>query len=262
MTARRVAFVTGASAGTGMELVRALGAEGYDVALLACRRGDVLAQLAEELEAMGRRALVLQCDLADEAALQKALDALIDWADGRVDAVVNAAGIPGSFAVPIEEVPLDIFERCFAVNLRAPFLIMRRLLPVMYQHGAGRVVNIGGNHAMRGRAGRAPYTSSKWGLRGLTKTAALEAGPKGVNVNFIAPGPIAIERMRKNWRVRAERDCVDEETALKEYMREMGAATRRPNEAQDIVGMVMFLLGEGGRNITGQDLVIDGGIVV
>jgi len=260
--ARRVAFVTGASAGTGMALVRALAEEGYDVAMLAARRIEVLRHLAEDIETLGCRALVLQCDLADETDLQAALDRLIEWADGRIDAVVNAAGIPGSFAVPIEEVPIDIFERCFAVNLRAPFLIMQRLLPIMYRRGAGRIVNIGGNHAMRGRAGRAPYTASKWGLRGLTKTAALEAGPKGVNVNFIAPGPIAIERMRENWRARAERDGVDEATALADYMREMGAATRQPNEAQDIVRMVMFLLGEGGRNITGQDLVIDGGIVV
>lgn len=259
---RCVALVTGASAGTGMELVGALGAAGYDVALLAARRVGALERLAGDLEAMGRRSLVLQCDLADEAALNSSLDRLLAWSHDRIDAVVNAAGIPGSFNVPIEDVPIESFDRCHAVNLRAPFLIMRRLLPVMYRGGGGRIVNIGGNHAMRGRAARAPYTASKWGLRGLTKTVALEAGPKGVNVNFIAPGPIAVERMRHNWRARADRDGVDEQTAVAEYMHEMGAATRRPSEARDIVAMVMFLLGEGGRNVTGQDFVIDGGIVV
>jgi 3-hydroxybutyrate dehydrogenase/3-oxoacyl-[acyl-carrier protein] reductase len=115
---------------------------------------------------------------------------------------------------------------------------------------------------MRGRAGRSPYSASKWGLRGLTHTAALEAGPHGVTVNFIAPGPIAIDRMRQNWRAQAERDGVDEATALTRYMGNMRAALGRPSEAADIVAMVMFLIGPGGRNITGQDLVIDGGIIV
>ncbi|MCQ8280105.1 SDR family oxidoreductase [Acetobacteraceae bacterium KSS8] len=256
-----VALVTGASAGTGQALSLALAAAGYAVAVLA-RREAALAELVDAIGAGGGRGLALVCDVGDPDAVSGALDRFLDWSGGRIDVLVNAAGQPGPVAVPIGEVPLAEFERLWTVNLRAPFLFMSRLLPVMYRQGCGRVVNIGGNHAMRGRAGRSPYSASKWGLRGLTRTAALEAGSHGVTVNFVAPGPIAIERMKRNWRDRAEREGRTEAAVLADYMRDMGAALGRPSEAEDVVATVMFLLGPGGRNITGQDLVVDGGIIV
>ena len=256
-----VALVTGASAGTGFEIALALADAGYDVAALA-RRGEILDDLANRIETLGRRSLALVCDVAEPAEVAAALDRYLDWSGERIDLLVNAVGQPGPVGVPIGEVALADFERLWTINLRAPFLFMSRLLPVMYRHGSGRVINIGGNHAMRGRAGRSPYSASKWGLRGLSRTAALEAGQHGVTVNFIAPGPIAIERMKQNWRRRAEAEGRSEAAVLEDYMRDMGAALGTPNEARDIVEMVLFLAGPGGRNITGQDLVIDGGIIV
>lgn len=258
---RPVALVTGASAGTGREIALALAEAGHDVAVLA-RREAALRAIAAEIEALGRRALVLVCDVAAPDALTRALDRLLDWSGGRIDVLVNAAGQPGPLGLPVGEVPLDAFEHLWTINLRAPFLTMSRLLPAMYARGSGRVINIGGNHAMRGRAGRSCYSASKWGLRGLTRTAALEAGPHGVTVNFIAPGPIAIARMRERWRGIAGAEGRSEAEVLADYMRDMRAATGQPSEAADIVAMVMFLVGPGGRNITGQDLVIDGGIIV
>jgi 3-hydroxybutyrate dehydrogenase/3-oxoacyl-[acyl-carrier protein] reductase len=258
---RPIALVTGASSGTGLEVARGLAGAGYDLAILG-RREAALDALREDLATQGTACLKLVCDVTDDAALRLAMARFLDWCAGRVDVLVNAAGIPGSVGVNIGDVALASFEQAWLTNLRAPFIIMSALLPAMYARAQGRVINIGGNHAMRGRAGRAPYSASKWGLRGLTHTAALEAGPHGVTVNFIAPGPIAIDRMRQNWRRRAEQDGVDEAAALKTYMQGMGAALGRPSEAADIVAMVLFLIGPGGRNITGQDLVIDGGIIV
>jgi 3-hydroxybutyrate dehydrogenase/3-oxoacyl-[acyl-carrier protein] reductase len=255
------ALVTGASAGTGQQIALALAQAGHDVAILA-RREEALAALAASMESAGRSSKVLVCDIADPAAVERAMADFLAWSGSRIDVLVNAAGVPGPVGVGIGEVTLADFERAWMVNLRGPFMTLSALLPVMYAQGYGRVINIGGNHAMRGRVGRSAYSASKWGLRGLTHTAALEAGPHGVTVNFIAPGPIAIDRMRQNWRAQAERDGVDEATALARYMGNMGAALGRPSEAADIVAMVMFLIGPGGRNITGQDLVIDGGIIV
>jgi len=258
---KQYALVTGASAGTGREIALALAQAGYDVAILA-RREAALASLAAAIEVPGQACKILVCDVADPAAVARAMADFLAWSGSRIDVLVNAAGVPGPVGVGIGDVELAEFERAWMVNLRAPFMILSALLPVMYAQGHGRVINIGGNHAMRGRAGRSPYSASKWGLRGLTHTAALEAGPHGVTVNFIAPGPIAIDRMQQNWRAQAQRDGVDEATALARYMGAMGAALGRPSEAADIVAMVMFLIGPGGRNITGQDLVIDGGIIV
>jgi 3-hydroxybutyrate dehydrogenase/3-oxoacyl-[acyl-carrier protein] reductase len=261
MEAPPVALVTGASSGTGREIAIALAGAGYDVALIG-RRAEALAEAAAHIEAAGRRALVLPADVTDAAAVAEAMARFLDWSAGRADVLINAAGITGPLGPPIGDYGVAEFDAVIATNLRAPFLTMSHILFVMKRQGSGRVVNIGGNHGMRGRAGRSSYSASKWGLRGLTRSAALEAGPFGVTVNTIAPGPITVPRMRANWARIAEAEGVSEEAVLERYVAAMGIATGRPNEPQDIVAMVLFLIGPGARNITGQELVVDGGVIV
>lgn len=256
-----IAFVTGASAGTGREIAFALAEDGYDVALIG-RRTEALEEAAAIIREGGRQALVLTIDLLDAAAIDKGIDQFLAWSEGRIDVLVNAAGIPGPLSPDIGGFSLAEFDAVIATNLRAPFAILSRLLPVMRANKTGRVVNIGGNHGMRGRAGRASYSTSKWGLRGLSRSAALEAGPDGVTVNYIAPGPIAVARMRKAWAAKAEAEGADEGAVLDSYIANMGIALGRTNQPEDIVNMVMFLVGPGGRNITGQEIVVDGGVIV
>lgn len=255
------AFITGASAGTGREIALELARTGYDVAVLG-RRTPALEELAAEIVALGPRSLVLTADVRDAAQLEAALDHLLDWSGGVVDVAINAAGTTGPLSPHIGGYSIEDFDSTVATNLRAPFIVLSRLLPVMRAAGRGRIVNIGGNHGMRGRAGRSSYSASKWGLRGLTRSAALEAGPDGVTVNYIAPGPIAIPRMKAAWKAQAEAGGISEEAALTTYVANMGIPLGRPSEAEDIVAMVMYLIGPGGRNITGQELVIDGGATV
>lgn len=256
-----IALVTGASAGMGREIAWALAAAGYDLGLLG-RRTEGLEETAQGVTAAGRRSISLGADVCDAAALSQALDTFLAWSGERVDVLINAAGWTGPLSPPIHEIRVEDFDATLATNLRAPFLTLKRLLPVMYAQGSGRVVNMGGNHGMRGRAGRAAFSASKWGLRGLSRTAALEAGPHGVTVNLIAPGPVAVPRMRAAWRAQAEAEGVPEEVILARYMQAMGAALGQPSEAQDVVAMVMFLVGAGGGAITGQELIIDGGVIV
>jgi 3-hydroxybutyrate dehydrogenase/3-oxoacyl-[acyl-carrier protein] reductase len=260
-SAAPVAFVTGASAGTGREIARALAGAGYDLAVVG-RRTGALAALAAEVEALGRRALVLPVDLLDAAAIDAGIARFLDWSEGRCDVVINAAGIPGPLSPDIGGFDVAAFDVVIATNLRAPFVILSRLLPVMRARGGGRVVNIGGNHGMRGRAGRSSYSASKWGLRGLSRSAALEAGKDNVTVNYIAPGPIAVQRMKDGWAARAEAEGADAAAVVKSYVADMGIALGRTNEPADIVATVLFLVGPGGRNITGQEIVIDGGVIV
>jgi 3-hydroxybutyrate dehydrogenase/3-oxoacyl-[acyl-carrier protein] reductase len=256
-----VALVTGASAGMGRDIAWALATAGYDVGLLG-RRAEGLADTAKGVTAAGRRSISLSADVCDAAALSAALDDFLVWSGGRVDVLINAAGWTGPLSPPLHEISVEDFDATLATNLRAPFLTLKRLLPVMYAQGSGRVVNMGGNHGMRGRAGRAAFSASKWGLRGLSRTAALEAGPHGVTVNLIAPGPVAVPRMKANWRAQAEAEGVAEDVILARYMKAMGAALGQPSEPQDVVAMVMFLVGDGGGAITGQELIIDGGVIV
>jgi 3-hydroxybutyrate dehydrogenase/3-oxoacyl-[acyl-carrier protein] reductase len=256
-----IALVTGASSGTGRDAALALARAGYDVALMA-RRTALLQAVEAEILAAGRRALVLTTDVTDPGAVGAAMARFFDWSDGRVDVLLNAAGITGPLGAPIGEIAVAEFDVVMATNLRGPFLTMSHALPVMRRQGSGRVVNIGGNHGMRGRAGRSTYAISKWGLRGLTRSAALEAGPDGVTVNLIAPGPIAVPRMRARWAAQAADEGVDEQAIVDRYVADMGIATRRPNQPEDIVAMILFLVGDGGRNITGQEMVVDGGVIV
>jgi len=258
---RPVAFVTGASAGTGREIARALAGAGYDLAVVS-RRAEALEALAGDIAALGGEALVLPIDLLDAEAIVAGIDRFLDWSGGRCDVLVNAAGIPGPLSPDIGGFDVAAFDAVIATNLRAPFVILSRLLPVMRAQGSGRIVNIGGNHGMRGRAGRSSYSASKWGLRGLSRTAALEAGKDNVTVNYIAPGPIAVQRMKDGWAARAASEGADADLVLKNYVADMGIALGRTNEPSDIVATVLFLVGPGGRNITGQEIVIDGGVIV
>jgi NAD(P)-dependent dehydrogenase (short-subunit alcohol dehydrogenase family) len=257
----RVALVTGASAGTGRDIAIALAEDHCDVALLG-RRAAALEETAQRVRATGRRACVLVADVKDELAVQGAIATLMSWSGGRCDVLVNAAGIPGPLGDPIGALSLADFEAVMATNLRGPFLTMSGVLPVMCRQGHGRVINIGGTHGMRGRAGRASYASSKWALRGLTRSAALEVGQHGVTVNLVAPGAIAVDRMKARWATQAAQEGVSEEEVVARYVRAMGIALNRPNETEDVVAMVRFLAGEGGRNITGQEIVVDGGVIV
>ena len=256
-----IAFVTGASAGTGREIARALAAAGYDVAVVG-RRVEALEALAQDIGTLGQKALVLPVDLLDAEAITAGIGRFLEWSGGRCDVVVNAAGIPGPLSPDIGGFDIAAFDAVIATNLRAPFIILSQLLPVMRAQGSGRVINIGGNHGMRGRAGRSSYSASKWGLRGLSRSAALEAGKDNVTVNYIAPGPIAVQRMKDSWAARAEAQGDDSATVVKDYVAAMGIALGRTNEPADIVATVLFLVGPGGRNITGQEIVIDGGVIV
>ncbi|HSI47190.1 MAG TPA: SDR family NAD(P)-dependent oxidoreductase [Ideonella sp.] len=256
-----VALVTGASSGTGRDIAIALAEDGCDVGILG-RRTAALEETAQRIRALGRRACVLTADVCDERAVASAVEVFLAWSGGRSDVLVNAAGIPGPLGATVGELALADFDVVMATNLRGPFLTMSHLLPVMCRQGRGRVVNIGGNHGMRGRAGRASYATSKWALRGLTRSAALEAGPHGVTANVVAPGAIAVDRMRQRWAEQAAAEGVGEEVVLARYVQSLGVALQRPNETADVVATVRFLVGEGGRNITGQEIVVDGGVIV
>ncbi|UUX97766.1 SDR family oxidoreductase [Aquabacterium sp. J223] len=235
--------------------------DGCDIGVLG-RRTDALEETARRIRALGRRACVLTADVSDEQSIEAAVEVFLAWSGGRADVLVNAAGVTGPLGPKVGELSAADFDAVMATNLRGPFLTMSRLLPVMCRQGSGRVVNIGGTHGMRGRAGRAGYASSKWALRGLTRSAALEVGAHGVTANVVAPGAIAVERMRDRWAAQALEQGVSEEVVRERYTASLGMALNRTNETADVVATVRFLVGEGGRNITGQEIVVDGGVIV
>ena len=252
----RIAIVTGAAKGMGREICLTLAREGADLAL-AARDVAPLEALAREVEALGRRALVQPTDVTQEAAVKALVDATRAALGGRIDVIVNGAGITGPVETPVWEIAVEDFDRVLAVNVRGTFLPIKHVLPTMIAQRYGKIVNISGTSGLRGYKNRAAYSASKWALRGLTRTVAIEVGPYNVNVNALHPGIVGGDRMDKLCREKARKRGRTPEQVYDEYVQEM--ALRRVTVAQDIANAVLFLASDESKNMTGQSVTVDGG---
>jgi 3-oxoacyl-[acyl-carrier protein] reductase len=251
----QVAIVTGAAKGLGQAISLRLAGEGADLAL-AAREAPPLEALAGDVRGLGRRALVVPTDVRDEAAVRAMVEAAVDGF-GRVDILVNCAGTTGPIETPVQEIKVEDWDEVLAVNLRGTFLPTKHVAPVMLRQGRGKIVNIAGTSGLRGYKLRAAYSSSKWAIRGFTRTVALELGPRGINVNCVAPGIVGGDRMARLCREKARKRGWTPEQVYQEYVQEM--ALRRVTTAEDIASAVCFLCTDESRNMAGQCVTVDGG---
>jgi NAD(P)-dependent dehydrogenase (short-subunit alcohol dehydrogenase family) len=251
-----VAVVTGGAKGMGRAIVLRLAGEGADC-VLASREVAPLEQVASEARALGRQALVVRTDVRDEASVRAMVDATLARFAGRIDILVNCAGTTGPVETPVHEIKAEDFDEVLGVNLRGTFLPTKHVVPVMLRQRRGKIVNIAGTSGLRGYKLRAAYSSSKWAIRGFTRTVALEVGPHGINVNCVAPGIVAGDRMDRLCREKARKRGWTPEQVHEEYVQEM--ALRRVTTAEDVAHAVYFLCTEESRNMTGQCLTVDGG---
>jgi NAD(P)-dependent dehydrogenase (short-subunit alcohol dehydrogenase family) len=252
----RVAIVTGPAQGIGKAIALALADRGADLVLVG-RDVDRILPVADAIAQRDRRAHIARCDLTQgDQVSQMVADACAAF-DGRIDILVNVAGGTGALGVPIWETSERDFSSIVALNLTASFLTMAAVLPTMIARRSGRIINIGGTYGLRGRAGRTAYSAAKWGLRGLTKSAALEAGPFGITVNCVCPGMVEGERFDEIGANMAASEGISVAEAKARISD--GYALRRISTPGDVANMVVFLAGDGARQITGQDLTVDGG---
>src|SRR5207249_7580354 len=215
----RIALVTGAAKGMGHDICVALAREGAHLAL-AAREVAPLAALAKDIEKLDRRALVQPTDVTDEGQVQQLVAATLSAFGGRIDILVNGAGVTGPVETPVWQIKAEDFDHVLAVNVRGTFLPIKHVLPTMLAQRYGKIVNISGTSGLRGYKNRAAYSSSKWALRGLTRTVALEAGPHNVNVNALHPGIVAGDRMDRLCRDKAEKRGWTPEQVHQEYVNE------------------------------------------
>ena len=252
----RNAIVTGAAKGMGAAITLTLAREGADIVLTARDTGP-LEDVAAEVRALGRRAEVVSADVTDDAQVRAMVDKAKAFFDGRIDILVNVAGVTGPIETPVWELEADDFSHVIESNIRGTFLPMKYVLQAMVPRRSGKVVNIGGTSGLRGYRYRAAYSSSKWGVRGLTRTAAIDAGEHGINVNVVCPGIVHTPRMDKLVAEKARVRGWTEAQIYQEYVDEM--ILKRVTEPEDIANAVLFLASDDSRNMTGQEITVDGG---
>src|ERR671922_499073 len=234
-------LVTGASRGIGRGVPARLAREGHDVAVGYAVSAAAAEAVARDVRDLGRRAITVGADLADPAAADVLVDA-VEADLGPVDVLVANAGVntPGR---RVEEIPLEEWDRVHAVNLRAPFLLARRVLPGMAERGLGRIVLLSSVAAYTGGIIGAHYASSKAGLHGLAHSLSQQAAGDGVTVNVVAPALI-------------ESDMLPDEPGARERLAGSppGGGLGRADEGAHLVA-------PGIRHgfLTNQSILIDGG---
>jgi len=254
----RVAVVTGAAKGMGDAICEALVREGASVVAAARDAGPLgaLVERLERLEGAGGRHLAVPTDVTREDQVA-VLVARTQQTFGRADILVNAAGTIGPIETPLHKIAPEEWDRVLAVNLRGVFLCCRAFVPGMMERRYGKIINIAGTSGLRGYRYRAAYSSSKWAVRGLTRTLALEVGPYNVNVNAIFPGVVEGDRMTTIIAEKARVRGTTPETVFEEYVGEM--AMRRFTTEADIAHAIVFLASDESRQIAGHEIVVDGG---
>jgi gluconate 5-dehydrogenase len=241
----QVAIVTGTSRGLGQYFARALAKAGADI-VLTSRKRETLAEFAREIEAMGRRVRALELDVRDEESIRRmAADA--EAAFGQIAILVNNAGC--NIRKPALEVTWDNWNQILETNLRGTFFVAQAVARGMIAHGYGRIINIGSVTSVFGYAGLAPYGASRGGVRQLTMSLADDWGKFGVTVNCLAPG----------WFKTEQNKALYENQEWVDYLTDR-IPVKRPGEPHDLDGAVVFLASEASRYITGQTLLVDGGI--
>ena len=255
----QVAIVTGAAKGMGSAITRALAEEGANLTL-AARQLEPLEELASNLREAGHRAQALSIDVSNEVQVQAMVEQTLDLYGGRIDVLVNVAGVTGPIETPIWEIEHDDYLAVITANIIGTFLPIKHVMPTMIEQRSGRIVNIGGTSGLRGYRFRTAYSSSKWAIRGLTRTVALEAGPYGIAVNNVVPGIVETPRMDKLCEEKARKRGWTRDEVYDEYVEE--TSLRSITTPEDIANAVVFAASEASRNMTGQDIIVDGGWMI
>ncbi len=243
--AGRVAIITGAASGMGRATAYVFADEGAHLALVD-RQADAVEAVASEVRAAGGTAQAYAADLADGAAID-ALVARIRGDLGPIDILVNNAGI--SMGAPIEHEAWEkAWQLTFAVNLTAQARLIRACIADLARNRDGRIVNIASTEGLGATAGASPYTAAKHGVIGLTRSMAVELGPRGINVNCVCPGPI---------RTAMTAGIPDE---AKEKFARRRVALKRYGDPEEVAHATLSLVLPAASFINGAHLVVDGGL--
>jgi gluconate 5-dehydrogenase len=240
-----VAIVTGTSRGLGQYFARALARSGADL-VVTSRTSESLKPFVDEIAELGRRAVPLALDVCDLKSIEQ-MAAAAEEAYGKIDILVNNAGM--NIRKPALEVLWDDWNKILDTNLRGSFFVAQAVAKRMVPRDYGRIINIGSVTSVAGYAGLGPYGASRGGVRQLTMSLADDWGRFGITVNCLAPG----------WFKTSQNRVMYEDKEWVDYLSDR-IPVKRPGQPDDLDSAVVFLAAESSRYITGQTLLVDGGI--
>lgn len=241
----KAAIVTGASRGLGQYFSRALAEAGADL-VITSRSHTGLDDFAAEIEGMGRTVLPLQLDVRDYNSIRAMVSAAFEHY-GKIDILVNNAGC--NIRKPALEISWDEWNTVLDTNLRGPFFVAQAVAEKMIPRNYGRIINIGSVTSVFGYAGITPYCASRGGVKQMTMSLADEWGGQGITVNCLAPG----------WFKTEQNKVLYENRAWVEYIKDR-IPLNRPGQPNDLDGTIVFLASDASEYITGQCILVDGGI--
>ena len=241
----QTALVTGASRGLGQYFGRALARAGADLIVTSRRLAD-LSPFVAEIRALGRNALPLELDVRDHVSILRMGDAVRNGCE-QVHILVNNAGC--NVRKPALDVTWDDWNLVLDTNLRGSFFVAQQIAAGMVQHGYGRIINIGSVTSVSGFAGLGPYCASRGGIKQLTMSLSDDWGKHGITVNCLAPG----------WFKTEQNKILYEDREWVEYLVDR-IPLKRHGEPNDLDGAIVFLASESSRYVTGQTLLVDGGV--
>jgi 3-hydroxybutyrate dehydrogenase len=251
----KVALITGSTSGIGLGVAHILAGEGYDIVLNGFGDAAEIEKTRKEIESkFGVKSIFVGADVTNYDSMA-AMVAEAETKLGSLDVIVNNAGV--QFVSPVDEFPLDQWNKIISINLTGVFHGIRAALPGMKKRGYGRIINIASAHGLVGSEGKAAYVAAKHGVVGLTKVTALDVARLNITCNAICPGWVLTPLVQKQIDDRAAKEGIPVQQASDELLLE-----KQPNArfatAEEIGALVSYLCSDPARNVTGTTLSIDG----
>jgi 3-hydroxybutyrate dehydrogenase len=253
----KTALVTGAASGIGLALGSDLARQGLTV-WLSDARLDAAESAAQELRGKGFKVNAIKLDVCSEADIANALASLED-AGGYVDVLINNAGI--QHVARLEDFPVDRWKLLTEILLIGPAMLSRAVLPLMRRHNFGRIINIGSIHSLVASPHKSAYVAAKHGLLGFSKVVALETADQNITINTLCPSYVKTALVEQQIASQAKAHGISEEDVINKIMLEP-MPKKSFIEMDELNGAVSYLISDAARNMTGQELVLDGGWTV
>lgn len=246
----KVCLVTGAASGIGRATALAFASEGAKIVVSDVQEAAGK-EVVAEIHALGAEAIFVACDVANQTSVEALIKTAVETF-GRIDCAANSAGIAGTLSLPTHEYPVEDWQRMISVNLTGTWFCVKAEIAQMLSQGGGTIVNVASAAGLVGQPENVPYAASKFGIVGITRTAAIEYATQNIRINAVCPTAIETPMIMQGRRKLAENPAALE--AAKNYQR-----MKRMGQPEEVAEVILWLCSDQSSFITGHAMPVDGG---